>query len=141
MDVHSQAQRRRNMQAIRSKNTKIEVLLGQALWKAGFRYRKHSSKILGKPDFSMKKYKIVIFCDSEFWHGKNWEVAQHKIGSNKEFWLKKIQGNIDRDIKVNLELKKQGWTVLRFWEKEIKKNLQKCLQIVEEAIAAARISK
>ena len=138
MDIHSREQRRKNMQAIKNKNTKIEVILGKALWSAGYRYRKNTKTIYGKPDFSFKKYKIVIFCDSEFFHGKDWEVAQHKIGTNRDFWLNKIQGNINRDIKVNEELSKQGWTVLRFWEKDIKKNLQTCVEQIELTLKLAK---
>ena len=138
MDIHSQEQRRKNMQAVKSKNTKIEVALGKALWNAGYRYRKNTKTIFGKPDFSFKKYKIAIFCDSEFFHGKDWETAQHKIGTNRDFWIRKIQGNINRDIKVNEELTKQGWTILRFWEKDIKKNLKTCVEQIELAIKSAQ---
>lgn len=126
------------MQAIKSRNTKIEVALGSALWTAGFRYRKNSKTIYGKPDFSFKKYRIAIFCDSEFFHGKDWEIAQNKIGTNREFWLKKIEGNINRDIKVNEELAKQGWIVLRFWEKDLKKNLAECVNQIAMNIELAK---
>lgn len=138
LHIHSKEQRRKNMQAIKSKNTKIEIVLAKELWAAGYRYRRNTKAVYGKPDFSFAKYKIAIFCDSEFWHGKDWDIAQHKIGSNREFWLKKIQGNIDRDIKVNLELKNQGWTVLRFWEKDLKKDVKTCLNRVEDAINSTK---
>ncbi|MEO6685910.1 MAG: very short patch repair endonuclease [Dyadobacter sp.] len=138
MDIHSKEQRRKNMQAIKSRDTKIEVALGKALWSAGYRYRKNSKTIYGKPDFSFKKYKIAVFCDSEFFHGKDWEMAQKKIGTNREFWLKKIEGNINRDIKVNEELAKQGWTVLRFWEKDIKRNLAECVNQIAMNIELAK---
>jgi len=138
MDTHSKEQRRKNMQAIRSQGTKIEIEFGKALWKAGYRYRKNVKTIYGKPDFSFKKYKIAIFCDGEFWHGKNWEASKSKIGNNRDYWINKIQGNINRDIKVNEELTKQGWTVLRFWEKDIKKNLAACIEQIDLAIKLAK---
>jgi DNA mismatch endonuclease (patch repair protein) len=134
MDVHSKEQRSRNMKAIRSKNTKIEVLLGKALWAKGYRYRKDNNKITGKPDFTFRKYKIAIFCDGEFFHGKDWDKLQKQIGNNREFWIKKIQGNINRDILVNKELANQGWTVLRFWGNDIKKSLDRCVLKVESVI-------
>ncbi len=137
MDVLTKEQRRRNMQAIRSSGTKIEVLFGRALWGKGYRYRKNDRAIIGKPDFSLKKYRIVIFCDSEFWHGKNWNIQQKRIGTNREFWINKIQKNIERDKLVNRELKNQGWAVLRFWEKEIKNNLDWCIKKTEKVIWAS----
>lgn len=134
MDVHSKEQRSRNMRAIRSKNTKIEVILGKAMWSKGIRYRKNSKNVFGKPDFSIKKYKIAIFCDSEFFHGKDWETTKNRIKTNQEFWHKKIESNMRRDEIVNSTLEEQGWTVLRFWGNEIKKNLNNCLETIEKAI-------
>jgi DNA mismatch endonuclease (patch repair protein) len=134
MDRLTPEQRRRNMQAIRSKNTKIEIILGKALWAAGYRYRKNDKKVLGKPDFVFKKQKVAVFCDSEFWHGKDWDVQQKRIGTNKDFWINKIQKNVNRDMKINEELKSQGWKVIRFWETEIKKNIGICVTKVIECI-------
>lgn len=111
MDVLTKEQRSRNMKAIRSKNTKIEVILAKSLWAKGLRYRKNNKNVFGKPDFTFKKYKIAIFCDGEFFHGKDWETAKNRIKSNREFWLAKIAGNIKRDEVVNETLKKEGWTV------------------------------
>ena len=118
MDRHTPKQRRRNMQAVKSKGSKIEKTLGNALWKKGFRYRKNVNSIFGKPDFVFRKYKIAVFCDSEFWHGKDWETKKYEIKSNKEFWHKKIERNIMRDKEVNQKLKNDGWTVIRFWGKK-----------------------
>lgn len=134
MDVHTKEQRSRNMRAIRSKNTKIEVILGKAMWSRGIRYRKNSKNVFGRPDFSIKKYKIAIFCDSEFFHGKDWEISKNRIKTNREFWHKKIESNMRRDEIVNSTLEEQGWTVIRFWGNEIKKNLNNCLKIIEKAI-------
>lgn len=127
-------QRHKNMQAVKSSGSKIEQLLSRALWKKGYRYRKNDKSIFGKPDISIKKYKIAIFCDSEFWHGKDWNIKKTEIKSNVSFWHKKIERNIERDIEVNNELFKNGWKVLRFWGNEIEKDLVTCIAKIELAI-------
>lgn len=125
-----------NMKYIHSKNTKIEVILRKALWNAGFRYRKNYDKLPGKPDIALTKYKIAIFCDGEFFHGKDWEVLKPKLekGNNPDFWIKKITRNQQRDDEVNKQLLFMGWTVIRFWGNEIKKNSEQCVKVVEETI-------
>ena len=125
-----------NMKYIHSKNTKIEVILRKALWNAGFRYRKNYDKLPGKPDIALTKYKIAIFCDGEFFHGKDWEVLKPKLenGNNPDFWIKKITRNQQRDDEVNKQLLFMGWTVIRFWGNEIKKNPEQCVKVVEETI-------
>ena len=124
------------MKYIHSKNTKIEVILRKALWNAGFRYRKNYDKLPGKPDIALTKYKIAIFCDGEFFHGKDWEVLKPKLekGNNPDFWIKKITRNQQRDDEVNKQLLFMGWTVIRFWGNEIKKNPEQCVKVVEETI-------
>lgn len=134
MDRLTIEQRRKNMQAVKNKDSKIEILLRKALWRKGYRYRKNCQNIEGKPDIVLPKYKIAIFCDSEFWHGYNWEVRKNDIKSNQEFWIKKIEGNIKRDIDVNRILKQQGWKVIRFWGKDIQKNLEFCVNKIEKEI-------
>lgn len=129
--------RRKNMQAIKSKDTKIELLLRCALWKKGYRYRKNYSKITGKPDIVFVKQKVAIFCDSEFWHGFEWDTRKADIKSNQNFWFKKIESNMKRDKYVNEVLQKQGWKVLRFWGRDIEKNTEKCLKIIEDEIIKA----
>ena len=125
-----------NMKYIHSKNTKIEVILRKALWNAGFRYRKNYDKLPGKPDIALTKYKIAIFCDGEFFHGKDWEVLKPKLekGNNPDFWIKKITRNQQRDDEVNKQLLFMGWTVIRFWGNEIKKNPEQCVKVVEEIL-------
>lgn len=125
-----------NMKYIHSKNTKIEVILRKALWNAGFRYRKNYDKLPGKPDIALTKYKIAIFCDGEFFHGKDWEVLKPKLekGNNPDFWIKKITRNQQRDDEVNKQLLFMGWTVIRFLGNEIKKNPEQCVKVVEETI-------
>jgi DNA mismatch endonuclease (patch repair protein) len=121
-------QRSELMSKIKSSNTKPELLLRNELWKLGFRYRLNVSKLKGKPDIFLKKYKVIIFVDGEFWHGYKWAEKKAKIKSNSKYWIKKIEQNIERDIRNNEELKLLGYKVLRFWEHEIKKDLANCIQ-------------
>lgn len=114
------------MKAVKSKGSKIERTLAQALWRKGARYRKNDKSVYGKPDFTFKGLKIAVFCDSEFWHGKNWDSKKHEHKSNITFWHKKIERNIERDLEVNTYLKDEGWTVVRFWGKEILKDPDLC---------------
>jgi len=134
MDVLTKEQRRKNMQAIKSKDTQIEVILGKALWGRGFRYNKNNNKIFGRPDFVFSKCKVAIFCDSEYFHGKEWETTKERIKTNQEFWHKKIEGNIRRDQEVNKRLTQEGWIVLRFWGEEIKKNIELCVLKVSKTL-------
>ena len=134
MDVHNPQQRSKNMRAIKSTATKTEIILGKALWNLGYRYRKNNKTVFGKPDFTFKKLKIAIFVDSEFFHGKDWETRK-KPQTNTEFWTKKIERNIQRDIEVTTYLESQNWKVLRFWSKEIEKNLDECVTIIKNQIA------
>ena len=126
------------MRAIRSKDSKIELRLRSALWAKGYRYRVNVSDIFGKPDIVFTKYRIVIFVDSEFWHGFDWEQRRNEIQSNKEFWTKKIESNIARDRTVNMELRKMGWIVLRFWGREITENLDRCIKDIERQLKYLR---
>ncbi|PAF42613.1 very short patch repair endonuclease [Helicobacter sp. 11S03491-1] len=134
MDRLTKEQRRKNMQAVKNKDSKIELLLRKALWNRGYRYRKNCSNIEGKPDIVLSKYKIAIFCDSEFWHGYNWKTRKNDIKSHQDFWIKKIEGNIKRDEDVNRILEEQGWKVIRFWGKDIQKNLEACINKIEKEI-------
>jgi len=126
MDKLSKSQRRKNMQAVKSSGSKIEIILAKELWSLGYRYRKNDKSVYGKPDIVFKRYQIAIFVDGEFWHGKDWKKRKHDHKSNQDFWIKKIERNIQRDKEVNLQLKKNGWKVLRFWGKDISKNLPNC---------------
>ncbi|MGP1476721.1 MAG: DNA mismatch endonuclease Vsr [Phocaeicola sp.] len=127
MDHLTKEQRHKNMVANKSKGTKLEILFGKLLWNAGIRYRKNDKTVFGKPDFVIRKMQIAIFCDGEFWHGRNWEERKNDHKSNCEFWYSKIERNIERDREVNEQLKAQGWKVFRFWETEIIKESDKCL--------------
>ena len=136
MDRLTKEQRHKNMSNIKNKDTAIEVKLRKALWKKGYRYRKNYKKLPGKPDIVLPKYKLVVFCDSEFFHGKDWEDLQEQLkrGNNAEFWIKKISQNRVRDEEINKQLKFMGWTVIRFWGKDIKKDVEQCVKVVEETI-------
>lgn len=123
-------ERSKMMGKIRGKNTKPELRFRKALWKAGYRYRVDYKKLIGKPDILLKRYKTAIFIDGEYWHGHNWEVRKNKIKTNREFWIPKIERNIQRDEEVNEELNRLGYTVFRFWESQIKKELEDCLNKV-----------
>ena len=136
MDVHNPQQRSKNMAAIKSTATKDEVRLGKALWQAGFRYRKNNKAVFGKPDFTFKKYKVAVFVDSEFFHGKDFDTKKKPV-NNADFWLKKISRNIERDKEVNAFLQSQGWMVIRFWSRDVKKNLDSCVAVIQEAIEKA----
>lgn len=136
MDRLTKEQRHKNMKNIRSKDTSIELKLRKELWRRGYRYRKNYTELPGKPDIVLTKYKIAIFCDSEFFHGKDWEVlkAQLEKGKNADFWIKKISKNQQHDDDINKQLQFLGWTVIRFWGKDIMKKTDECIQVIEENI-------
>jgi len=129
-DRTEEEKRSYTMSRIRGKATTIEVLLQKALWHRGIRYRKNYRKIPGAPDIAITKHKIAIFCDGEFWHGKDWEQKKARLKNNREYWIRKIERNIERDNRFTSELKDQGWHVLRFWENEIKADINNCVDIV-----------
>lgn len=141
MDVLTKAQRRRNMRAIKASGTEIEKTLRKALSEEGFRYRLNAKNVLGKPDIVFVREKVAVFCDSEFWHGKNWAKEKKHIGTNKKFWHEKIEGNIRRDKKVNRGLKKEGWIVIRFWGKDISGNTEKCVSKVKKVLCLQKKEK
>ena len=122
------------MRSIISDSTKPELVLRKYLFSKGYRYRKNYSKAAGKPDIAFVGKKIAVFADSEFWHGKDWGKKKHEIQTNKDFWFDKIEGNIKRDKIVNKKLKESGWTVLRFWGKEISSDPKKCVNLIEKAL-------
>jgi len=126
----------KNMSRIRGKDTSIEVTLRKALWSKGYRYRKNYKRLPGRPDIALTKYKIAIFCDSEFFHGKDWDALRKKLesGKNPDYWIPKIERNIERDGEKDRLLQAEGWTVLHFWGKDILKNTDECVEIIEETI-------
>ena len=134
MDKHTPEQRRKNMQAVKNKDSQIELLLRKELWARGLRYRKNVNRIYGKPDIVFIGKKVAVFCDSEFWHGYNWEERKKDFKSHQEFWIPKIERNMERDAEVKAFLESEGWTVIRFWGNEIKKNTAQCADIIEKAV-------
>lgn len=126
----------KNMKSIHSRDTSIELRLRKALWKKGYRYRKNHKKLPGTPDIVLTRYKISIFCDSEFFHGKDWEFLKLRLerGNNPEYWINKIQRNIQRDLEKDHALQYLGWTVIHFWGKDILSHTDDCIQVIEEAI-------
>ena len=134
MDDLTPEQRRKNMRAIRSKDTTIELALRKALWQRGIRYRKNYKGLIGKPDIVITKYRIAVFCDSDFWHGYDWENRKSRIKSNQDYWIPKIERNMKRDREVTATLVEQGWIVLRFWEHTIRKELEECVNDIQEAV-------
>ena len=133
MDDLTPEQRHKSMSHIRSKDTKIEIRMRTALWHSGIRYRKNYKDLPGKPDIAITKHRIAVFCDSGFWHGRDFETRK-KPETNSEYWRKKIERNMARDREVEQQLKALGWTVLRFWDREIEKDIEGCVQAVQEAI-------
>lgn len=126
----------KNMSKIHSKDTSIELKLRKTLWHKGYRYRKNYKLLPGSPDIVLTKYKIAIFCDSEFFHGKDWDVLKLRLenGKNSEYWIKKIERNRNRDLKNDKELLFLGYTVIHFWGKDILERTEECIQVIEEVI-------
>ncbi|MCM1063779.1 MAG: very short patch repair endonuclease [Eubacterium sp.] len=126
----------KNMSRIKGKDTGIEVALRKALWAKGYRYRKNCRDLPGRPDIVLPKYRIAIFCDGEFFHGKDWEILKPRLaaGKNPDYWIPKIERNIERDREKEQELFFADWTVIRFWGKDILKKTDECVRIIEECI-------
>ncbi len=131
MDRHTTEQRHKNMQAVKNKDTDIEFALRRELRSRGLRYRKNAKDVTGKPDIVFKRKRIAVFCDSEFWHGYDWENKKYEIKSKQEFWFPKIERNMQRDREVTRALQAGGWIVLRFWGKEIKSDIKTCADIIQ----------
>lgn len=123
---------RKRMAKIHLKHGKAETTLAKALWHSGYRYRLNYKKLPGSPDIVITKYKLAIFVDGEFWHGYNWEERKQKLKANREYWIEKIEENIARDSKNDALLKGMGWVPIHFWEKEVKKDLPGCVQVIDE---------
>lgn len=118
------------MSNVRLKGGKAEMLLAHSLWDNGIRYRKNYKKLPGSPDIAITKYKIAIFVDGEFWHGYDWENKKKHLKRNRKYWISKIEENMARDRRNDRILQDHGWTVLHFWEKQVLKNINYCVEIV-----------
>lgn len=143
MDVLTKEQRHKAMSNIHSQDTSIEVKMRRELWHRGYRYRKNYKELPGSPDIVLTKYKIVIFCDSDFFHGKDWELVLHPRllkGTNGEYWEKKILRNMERDSENDKRLLLLGWTVIHFWGSDISKEIDECVRVIEECIFENKMS-
>lgn len=130
-NFHTDRRTSARMSRVHSTNGKDEIILEKLLWHNGIRYRKNYKKLPGKPDIAITKYKIAIFIDGEFWHGYDWENYKTHIKSNRDYWIKKIEYNMQHDQKVNNQLRERGWTVLRFWSKKVLKNPEYYCSIIQ----------
>lgn len=135
------ASRSFNMSRIRAKNTKPEIILRKALWRENIRFRIHPGGVVGKPDILIKKYRLAVFVDGGFWHGYDWESIRSRLRNNAGFWTAKIERNMQRDMDVNIILSGQGYTVMRFWDHEVLKELPKCVNQVLLYIESCRSGK
>ncbi|TKC08398.1 very short patch repair endonuclease [Pedobacter polaris] len=131
-------QRSKTMSKIRGKNSVPELLLRKALWAKNMRFRIHNKNLPGKPDIIIEKYKLAVFVDGDFWHGYEWHIRKPK--SNQSFWIPKIERNMQRDRFVSEQLTEMGFTVMRFWEHEVRTNLNACVNQVMLYIESAKVA-
>ncbi len=134
-------QRHKNMSSIKGKDTRIELALRKELWRRGYRYRKNYKGLPGTPDIVLIKYRIAIFCDSEFFHGKDWDIVKARVGSgnNGEYWVSKIEKNMIRDNETDKKLFFLGWTVIHFWGADILRKTDECIKVIEDVIVDMNI--
>ena len=125
---------RKRMSKVRIKNGKAETILAKRLWHEGYRYRRNYKKLPGSPDIALTTYKVAVFVDGEFWHGENWKERKAKLKHNREYWIEKIEENMARDKRVDGQLQEMGWTTVHFWEKQVLKHTDECLQVVLELL-------
>lgn len=124
------------MGKVRLKNGKAETILAKTIWHKGYRYRRNYKKLPGSPDIAILRFRIAVFVDGEFWHGENWEERKAKLRHNREYWIEKIEENMARDKRVDTQLKELGWIPIHFWEKQVLKNTDECLNAILELINA-----
>jgi DNA mismatch endonuclease (patch repair protein) len=132
-------QRSYTMSRIKSSNTSIECALRKALWHEGIRYRKNYKALPGTPDIAITKHRVAVFCDGEFWHGKDWDADKARIKGNRDYWVAKIERNMRRDSENERRLRGMGWTVVRFWGEDVRRGLASCVEDVKNAILQAKI--
>lgn len=132
---------RKRMSRVKLKGGKAETLLAKALWHRGYRYRKNDRRLPGSPDIAILRYRIAIFIDGEFWHGKDWASRKGRLKRNREYWIEKIEENMARDLRNDQRLLQAGWMPVHFWEKEVMKDLPACVAEIEEAILTQLIDR
>lgn len=123
------------MGKVRLKNGKAETILAKRIWHEGYRYRRNYKKLPGSSDIAILRFRIAVFVDGEFWHGENWEKRKAKLNHNREYWIEKIEENMARDKRVDAQLKEMGWIPIHFWEKQVLKNTDECLNVIIELIS------
>ncbi len=143
MAPRDKAHVRKAMSAVKGANTTPELILRKALWARGYRYRLHVKKLSGKPDIVFASARVAVFVDGDYWHGAQWKRRgfksledQMKDVSNRDYWIKKIKGNVRRDKRNNALLRKSGWKVLRIWESDIRKRPGRAVEKIIKAIDA-----
>ena len=136
----TEEQRSYCMSRIRGRDTSIERILSRSLWHRGLRFRKNSKAVYGHPDISIRKYRIAIFCDGDFWHGYDWENKKDSIKSHRDYWIPKIERNMQKDVEVNHVLESMGYTVIRVWEHEIRQSPEDVSAMIERIIAERKVT-
>lgn len=131
---------RKRMSKVHLKNGKAETILAKRLWHEGYRYRRNYKKLPGSPDIALTKYRVAVFVDGEFWHGENWKERKTKLKHNREYWIEKIEENIARDRRVDLQLKDMGWTPIHFWEKQVLKHTDDCVADVVKLLEEIKVN-
>lgn len=121
----------KRMSHVKTKRNSAEIMIAKSLWHRGYRYRLNYKTLPGSPDIALTKYRIAIFIDGEFWHGKDFEQRKTKLKNNKDYWIEKIQENIDRDLKNDKLLRQMEWYPIHFWSNDV---IKYCNQCVEEVI-------
>jgi DNA mismatch endonuclease (patch repair protein) len=121
-------------------DSSCELALRRALWAAGCRFRKDVAELPGRPDIVFSGARIAVFCDGDFWHGRDWDERRRKLGrgTNPQYWLAKIQRNIERDWQNTARLQEMGWTVIRVWESQIRSDLTGVVRAILDALALDR---
>lgn len=124
----------KRMANVKLKAGEAETVIAKELWRNGIRYRKNYKALPGSPDIAITKYKIAVFIDGEFWHGYDWDNKRESIRSNRSYWIEKIEENMNRDVRDTKKLEDMDWVVVRFWSKEVKKDIDACLQKIMDLI-------
>lgn len=143
MSRYTDEQTHHIMSSVHSKKHKYRGRTAKGIMAAGLSIPKKCENLAWKPDIVFTKYKLAIFCDSEFWHGKDWEVLRPKLsrGKNPDFWVKKIERNRQRDVDEERSLRAMGYTVLRFWGKDILSRPEECVQIIVDTLFEIKMQK
>ena len=121
----------KRMSHVKTKRNSAEIMIAKSLWHRGYRYRLNYKALPGSPDIALTKYRIAIFIDGEFWHGKDFEQRKNKLKNNKDYWIEKIQENIDRDLRNDKLLRQMDWYPIHFWSNDV---IKYCNQCIDEII-------